>query len=312
MASGLRKFRYEGPANTRPSTKSSDIAEPKSSPPKTHAIALASMDATAIKTDILVSLRKDLAIIIKEEMKNALADDFATLRKEIQDVKAEINNNTTAIRAEVDHVKANVVAMEEGLSVWSDNVVEMQGKVTALEAQVAVLKEKCEDMEGRMRRGNIRIVGVPELQGSSAPETVSSLLKEVFQLDKEIRVDRSHRSLTQRTPGGRPRVIIAKLNSEGDALDVLRRARNSGGKLRYKGHPISIFPDYTASVVKARAAFTDVRKILRDKPGVRYGIFFPARLRITYNNAEKEFVDAVKAMDYVKENILAAADELLN
>lgn len=257
MASGLRKYKYEGPSNTRPNAttaKRSDKAEHRSSPPKTNAIATASMDPTAMKTDILQSLRKDLATIIKEEMKNALADDFATLRKEIQDVKTEINNDTSAIRAEVDHVKANVVAMEEGLSEWSDNVVELQGKVSTLETQVAALKEKCEDMEGRMRRGNIRIIGVPELQGSSTPEAVSLLLKDVFQMDKEVRVDRSHRSLTKRTPGGRPRAIIAKMNSEGDALDILRRARNSGGKLRYKGHPISIFPDYTASVVKARCS----------------------------------------------------------
>lgn len=315
MASGLRKYKYEGPSTTRTNAttaKSSDKAENRSSPSKTNAIATASMDPTAMKTDILQSLRKDLAIIIKEEMKNALADDFATLRKEIQDVKTEIYNNTSAIRAEVDHVKANVVAMEEGLSEWSDNVVDLQGKVSTLETQVAVLKEKCEDMEGRMRRGNIRIIGVPELQGSSTPGAVSLLLKEVFQMDKEVRVDRSHRSLTKRTPGGRPRAIIAKMNSEGDALDILRRARISGGKLRYKDHPISIFPDYTASVVKARAAFTDVRKLLRDKPGVRYGIFFPATLRITHNNAEVEFVDAAKAMDYVKGSILSAADELHN
>lgn len=233
-------------------------------------------------------------------MKNALADAFAAFTKEIQDAKTEINRNTTAIRVEVDNMKANVTTIEEGLSTWSDHVVEMQGKAAALETQVSKLIEKNEDLEGRMRRGNIRIIGVPEVHGSSAPQAISSLLKEVFQMDKDIQVDCSHRSLTQRRPGGRPRAIIAKLSSEGDALDIVSRARNTGGKLRYRGNPISILPDYTARVVKARAAFTDVRKILRDRPGVRYGIFYPTRLRITFNYVEQEFVDADKAMDLRK------------
>lgn len=283
--------------------KSLDKVEHRSSPPKTNAIATANMDPTAIKTGILQSLRKDLAIIIKEEMKNALTDDFPTLRKEIQDIKAEINNNNSAIQAEVDHVKTNVVAMKEGLSEWSDIVVKLQVKVSTLETQVEVLKEKCEDMGGRMKRCNIRIISVPELQGSSILEAVSLLLKDVFQMDKEVRVDRSHHSSTKRKPGGRPRAIMAKMNGEGDALDILRRAHISGGKLRYKGHHISIFLDHTASIVKARATFTNVRKMLGDKPGVRYGIFFPATLSISHNNEE---------MDYVKESIISAADDLLN
>ena len=59
-----------------------------------------------------------------------------------------------------------------------------------------------------------------------------------------------------------------------------------------------MFPDYTVNVAKARAAFTDVRKILRGILGVRFGIFFPARFRISHNN-EEEFLDATEAMDYM-------------
>lgn len=193
MASGLRKYKYDGPSSTRPSAatvKVPDKADHKSTlqeaPPEATDTATVSMDVTRIKTDILEPLRKDIASIIKEEIKNALADDFATLRKEIQDVKMEINNNTAAIRAEVDQVKANVVAVEKGLSDWCDQVAEMQGRVITFEAQVATLNEKCEDMEGRMRRIGLGIVGVPELPGSSAPDAISQLLKEVFQMEKEV------------------------------------------------------------------------------------------------------------------------------
>lgn len=95
------------------------------------------------------------------------------------------------------------------------------------------------------------------------------------------------------------------MNSQGEAMKFRTQQRR---KLHYNGNPISIFQDFTANVVKARAALTDVRRFLRDKPGILYGIFFPARLRITYNNEEKEFVDATKAMDFVKKNLLSTQE----
>ena len=94
-----------------------------------------------------------------------------------------------------------------------------------------------------MRRGNICITGVTEEPGSSSPTVVSKLLKEVLHLDREVLIQRSQRSLTQRRPRDKPRVIIAKLHNEGDALDILRKARDRGGQLNYKGNPITIFPD---------------------------------------------------------------------
>lgn len=81
------------------------------------------MNIASIKADILSSLRKDISSVIREELKSALADDFETLKKEIKAVKTEITNNTTAICTEIDHVKANVKNIEEGLSTWSDVVL---------------------------------------------------------------------------------------------------------------------------------------------------------------------------------------------
>lgn len=46
------------------------------------------------------------------------------------------------------------------------------------------------------------------------------------------------------------------------------------------------------------------RKMLRGKPGIGYSILYAARFRIS--NDEQEFVDATKAMDYIKKHILSA------
>lgn len=62
------------------------------------------------------------------------------------------------------------------------------------------IKEKNDDLEGRMLRCNIRIAGVPEETGSSSTVAVSKLLKEILNLERDILIDRSHRGLTE-SPG---------------------------------------------------------------------------------------------------------------
>ncbi|KAI2645644.1 LINE-1 retrotransposable element ORF1 protein [Labeo rohita] len=154
-----------------------------------------------------------------------------------------------------------------------------------------------------MRRSNIRILNVAEGPGSSSPDSVSKLLKEVLGMDREVLVDRSHHGLQPRQPGGKPRGIVAKLHYYKDCVEILRKAREAG-PLQFKGSTIHIFPDYPPSVACARSAFNDVKKLLRGRDGVHYGIFHPAKLRITYNGNEKEFCDPVEAMAFVKRNIV--------
>ena len=51
----------------------------------------------------------------------------------------------------------------------------MQSTVTDLQKQVEGLKEKCEDMEGRLRRGNIHIMGIAEQPGSTSSTAIYGL-----------------------------------------------------------------------------------------------------------------------------------------
>lgn len=148
--------------------------------------------------------------------------------------------------------------------------------------------DRCEDMEGRMRQANIHIVGIDELPGSSSPEAFSKVIREVLQLDRDINIDRSHHTLTTRKPGDKPQLIITKLHYDRDAAEILGRARDRA-QLISKGNRIAIFADYTSSVAQARAAFMDMRKALRGHKGVRYGLLFPARPRISHKEEDKNF-----------------------
>lgn len=309
MAEKLQKFKYgNAPGPVRSSRKSTQTAGSSDQPSSSRTENL-SMTAEDIKADILTSLRGEISKIIRDELKSALAEDFHALKTELKAVRAEIANNATATRSEIDHLKVDIRDAKDGLSSWSDEVATLQTTVADLQSQVVTLKDRCEDMEGRMRRCNIRIVGIDEQQGSSAPEAVSKVIREALHMDRDIKIDRSHRTLAPRKPGERekPRVIIAKVHYDGDAAEILRRARDRG-PLSYNGKRISIFPDYPPGVAKARAAFTDIRKALRGRRGVRYGLLYPARFRISHKDEDKEFVDPTKAMDYVQKIVIPSTE----
>lgn len=49
-----------------------------------------------------------------------------------------------------------------------------------------------------MREEDEGVVGVTELPGSRSPMEISKVLKEVSQMDKEVLIDHSHHSLTEK------------------------------------------------------------------------------------------------------------------
>lgn len=53
-------------------------------------------------------------------------------------------------------------------------------------------------------------------------------------------------------------------------------------------------------MAKRRALFNRARELLRDKPGVRYGLLYPARLLVTHNGTQTSFTDPKKAEEYIE------------
>lgn len=70
--------------------KSSDKTSQLQPEAEPKAIANIRLDFTAVKSDIIASLREDISTIIKEELRSALAADFNALKKEIKEVKTEM------------------------------------------------------------------------------------------------------------------------------------------------------------------------------------------------------------------------------
>lgn len=284
----------------RPAPQTATSSSTESSASAGTALTHADSDAASLKLELLACLRKDIADIFKKELQDTLGDALSTIKFDLQAVKTQLANDKAATDAMLSKLKGTVGEMEHALTECSDDVAEMKATIKSLTASVTKLENKCEDLESRSRRNNIRIVGVPEGPNTCTTTAVATLLKEAFGLVKEPLLDRSHRTLQPiPQPGDRPRAIMCRFHYHHDCVDILRRARELR-QIKVKDITISVFPDYTAKIARARAAFNEVRRQLRGIDGARYGLIHPARLRITYNGVEKDFVSAEEASVYVK------------
>lgn len=284
----------------RPGPHVATTPSSEASAPAEVASMHANPDIAALELELLASLRKDIADIFKKELRDTLGDALSTIKFDLQAVKTQLASEKAATDATMSKLKGTVGEMEHALAECSDDIAEMKTTIKSLAANVAMLENKCEDLESRSRRNNIRIVGVPEGPDNCTAAAVAALLKEAFGLVKEPLLDRSHRTLQPKPkPGDRPRVIVCRFHYHSDCVDILRRARELR-QIKVRDLTISVFPDHTAKIARARAAFNKVRRQLRDIDGARYGLIHPARLRITYNGVQKDFVSAEEASDYVK------------
>lgn len=95
-------------------------------------------------------------------MRSAPSEEFAILRPDVCAARPAVASNAAA----------DPVDMEGGRSTWSAEVKARQTNATRLQNDLAKVRDKCEDMEGRVRRGNIGRVGVEEQLNFANPKEV--------------------------------------------------------------------------------------------------------------------------------------------
>lgn len=109
------------------------------------------------------------------------------------------------------------------------------------------LSKKCEDLEGRSRWNIVHLLGLPE--GSEGPrptEFTAQLLQDLLGLDDKPVLDRSLRAEPRN--GEPPRPLIIPVNLFQVRNQILRGA-GEVSPLLFRGKKISIFPDFTSTVV---------------------------------------------------------------
>lgn len=72
----------------------------------------------------------------------------------------------------------------------STHITELETKVGSLVTKVTYLDNKCKDLESRMRRNNIHLLGIPEgTEGPQLTEFVAQLLLELLGLEEKPLLD---------------------------------------------------------------------------------------------------------------------------
>lgn len=242
---------------------------------------------------------------LKADIFGKLDSLSSSLRSEIDSVRRELKESVEPLQEKIETHGQTMRELESAATDQSGRVTELEATVSILTAKVKHLDDRYEDLEGRSRRNNIRLVGLPEgLEGPRPTDFIAQLLKEILQLDEEPLLDRAHRILRDKPKeGAAPRPFVVRIHYFHIRNKILRRAGELS-PLLYRGKKISIFADYASSVAKKRAAFSIVKRQLHSCPGVKFGLVFPAVLRITLPGGDTHrFEDPAAADDFINKKL---------
>ncbi|KAK7907124.1 hypothetical protein WMY93_015736 [Mugilogobius chulae] len=233
---------------------------------------------------------------ILEAQAGAEDNSSPTLEKDLDIVLDSMNKRFDLLDEKLEALTQNQTVLMKRVDGLEDQGTDHERRIQALEESLAETRKlndklcaKVNDLEGRLRRNNIKIVGIPEGEEKGRPtEFVMSLIPKLFgenSFTKPVTVDRAHRvplCSGGRTGGTqRPRSIIARIHFYQEKQLLIRLSREQ--KPTYNGVRVYVYPDYTAEVMALRRAFGEVTNTLREK-GIQFVLHFPARLHVNYND----------------------------
>ena len=174
-------------------------------------------------------------------------------------LSADFKSSFEALTTTLDGLHSTVTDHGQRISSLEENANEVDLCLQQLETACSTptlqhdnesLKAKLADLEGRSRRQNIRIIGLPEsLEGSIPTTFFSQLLVDVFGMEvlsSPPELDRAHWSLAPKpATGHKPRPVIIRLHRFQVKHMLIREARRRGDL-----HKIQLYDDYSPDVLK--------------------------------------------------------------
>lgn len=197
---------------------------------------------------ILAELRR-----LRQEHTEAANDNKKALARLETNMK-ELVERTASLEQQVEHV-------EERLGDTEDKTARLERVAAFLLHQEAKLVAKCEDLESRTRRNNIRIHGIPEGSEKNDMITfVTDFIHSSLQIpeDTDIRSERAHRSLSAKPKesDAPPRAIIVRFLDARMKDQVIQKAWKQ--KTTYEGRIIYFNQDNTTEIQRKRKQVRDV------------------------------------------------------
>lgn len=136
-----------------------------------------------------------------------------------------------------------------------------------MQLQINQILSKQDYMEKRLRRCNLRFIGLPErAEGKDHTTFLEQLLDNTYgreAFSPTLAVERAHRMPAKPPPqGSPPRMFIAKFLKYKDRDAALRMVREKGN-IHLGNSRIAIFPDFFAEVQHRRQSFMEAKRRLQ-------------------------------------------------
>lgn len=213
------------------------------------------------------------------------------------------------LQSTVDSFASRLADVETSLQDIDNRVTMVEAKCEALSKSNAVLMAKTESLESRSRRQNLRVFGIGEnTEGPRTTSFMTNFFIELLDIEDSAGsplLDIAHRSLAPKPkPGAPPRPMIVKVHHFQAKQRILQLAREKA-PLSYRGSAVRIYPDFTVDVAKQRATFSNIKRKLQ-AADIKYGLLFPARLQLTFNNEKHVFNTPEAAEKFYKEHIASS------
>ncbi|KAI2645292.1 LINE-1 type transposase domain-containing protein 1 [Labeo rohita] len=173
-----------------------------------------------------------------DEHRAALSADLKSSLESLTSTLDSIHSTITDHRQRIDFLVTNAISADERLQYLEDTCSALQKDES--------LKLKVVDLEGRSRRQNVRIIGLPE-------STEAIFRTEI--LASPLELDRAHHSLAPKpSPGEKPQPVILRFHRF-QVKDLVICEACKRGPLVYKGRTIRLFDDYSPDMLKQRVEY---------------------------------------------------------
>ncbi len=238
---------------------------------------------------------------MREMISNMLTEAIKTALIPFNDC---INENGAVLRT----LKEEMDSLSKNLATITTNVDNLQGSLRKTKkdtnlclSQIEQMQRKCNDLEDRSRRNNVRLVNLPT--GMEGDDPIGFLQKmlpkwipELSARPCPIEIDRAHRVYSN-SNSPKPRSMIFRLLRYPDRQAILQGARKAKPTLP-GGTSLEFYADYSPETAQKRKAFSAVRAKLHQK-GAETFLIYPALLRVTYKGQKHSFESPEDADKYI-------------
>ena len=211
----------------------------------------------------------------------------------------KLETSIEELKGEMTKLEKRTTEAEDRISAAEDNGRRYDRAIRYLLRREMNLSAKCEDLQNRTRRNNLRIYRVPEdSEGKDVKTFAKKLIQSVFKPmpDVNLQIERAHRSLTTKPtdPAAAPRSLIVRF-VDYSVKDMILRQAWSQKKLIYNNEQIYFDHDYSPELQKKRAQVREVIKQLKVK-NIKAKCLYPAQLKVTMESGEQTYHTLTEAL----------------